>query len=92
MGADAGSIARLSRLLSEGSLDSNALGQRASEIAALMSRWQGEQGLPRSELIVLGVNLHAYYTAFETLLSEWRACSMRRSRQVPPGIEICCCR
>jgi hypothetical protein len=33
-----------------------------------MSRWQGEQGLPRSELIVLGVNLHAYYTAFETLL------------------------
>lgn len=68
MGADAGSIARLSRLLSEGGLDSSAMGERASEIAALMRRWQHEQGLPRSELIVLGVNLHAYYTAFETLL------------------------
>jgi hypothetical protein len=66
--ADAGSIARLSRLLADGALDARALDARQEEIAALLSR-SGQAAAPsRSELLVWGVNLHAYYTALETLL------------------------
>lgn len=55
MAADAGSIARLSRLLSEGRLDSSALGQRATEIASLLSRWQHDAGLPRLQIELPGL-------------------------------------
>jgi hypothetical protein len=68
MGADAGAIARLSRVLVDGRLDAKALDERQSEIASLLQVEQQGRVPTRSELLVLGVNLHAYYTALETLL------------------------
>jgi len=68
MGADAGAIARLSRLLVDGRVDAKALDERRNEIALLLEREQQGLVLSRSDLLVLGVNLHAYYTALETLL------------------------
>lgn len=66
MTGDAGTIARLSRLLADGTEDARALDERREEIGALLKR--AAAGLSREELLVLGVNLHAYYTALETLL------------------------
>jgi hypothetical protein len=63
---DAGAIARLSRLLADGAVDARALDERQTEIAGLLSR--APAGLSRSDLLVLAVNLHAYYTVLETLL------------------------
>jgi hypothetical protein len=68
MGADAGAIARLSRLLVDGRVDANALDERRNEIASLLEGEDRGRVLSRSDLLVLGVNLHAYYTALETLL------------------------
>jgi hypothetical protein len=64
MGADAGTIVRLSRLLVDGAIDTKALHDRHEEIASLLAQPEPS----RSDLLVLGVNLHAYYTALETLL------------------------
>lgn len=68
MGADAGTIVRLSRLLVDGAVDAKALHDRHDEIASLLTRQQRGAPPSRTDLLVLGVNLHAYYTALETLL------------------------
>jgi hypothetical protein len=63
---EAGAIARLSRLLADGAVDAVALDARAAEVEQLLSAG-ADPGLTRNELLILGVNLHAYYTALETL-------------------------
>jgi hypothetical protein len=80
---DAGAIARLSRLLADGAVDARALDERQTEIAGLLSR--APAGLTRSDLLVLAVNLHAYYTALETLLerAKWHSnCLVARACDV----------
>jgi len=59
MGADAGAIARLSRVLVDGRLDAKALDERRAEIASLLQGTEQGRVPSRSELLVLGVNLHA---------------------------------
>lgn len=61
-------ITRLSRLLADGTLEAEALHARHHEIRELLARSQRGGPMTRAELLVLGVNLHAYYTALETLL------------------------
>jgi hypothetical protein len=68
MAADAGAIARLSRVLADGAIDARALDAREREIAELLGRSGRGPSASRSDLLVLAVNLHAYYTALETLL------------------------
>ena len=41
---------------------------RAAEVAQLNDRWDKADGLGRPELVLLAVNLHGWYTAFETAL------------------------
>jgi hypothetical protein len=68
MAVEPGAIARLSRVIADGTIDAHALNARHDEIAALLSGRKHAPTRSRSELLVLGVNLHAYYTALETLL------------------------
>lgn len=67
MSHEAGAIARLSRLLADGAVDEAALNARATEVAQLIAAG-ATSTLTRNELLILGINLHAYYTALETLL------------------------
>jgi hypothetical protein len=66
--SDAGAIARLSRLRADVSVDARALDERAAELEGLMERARACGGLSRDDLLIVAVNLHAYYTAMETLL------------------------
>lgn len=58
-------LVRLTRLQAELRVDLVAIAARANETAALVVRWERDGSLPRSELIVAAVNLHAWYTAVE---------------------------
>lgn len=58
-------LVQLTRLQAELRVDLVAIAARADETAALVVRWEREGSLPRSELIVVAVNLHAWYTAVE---------------------------
>jgi hypothetical protein len=51
-------------LLVDGAIDTKALHDRHEEITSLLALPEPS----RSDLLVLGVNLHAYYTALKTLL------------------------
>jgi hypothetical protein len=53
MGADAGAIARLSRVLVDGRLDAKALDDRQTEIASLLQVEERGRVPTRSELLVL---------------------------------------
>jgi hypothetical protein len=65
---DAGALARLSRLRSEVAIDLSALEARAVEAEAIVIACPDPASMPRDKVIVLGVTLHAYYTALETLM------------------------
>jgi hypothetical protein len=58
-------LVRLTRLQAELRVDLAAIVARANETASLVARWEQDGSLPRSELIVVAVNLHGWYTAVE---------------------------
>ena len=58
-------LVRLRRLEAEVAADISALRAREAEIRDLTARWAADGRLGRSELIVVAVNLHGWYTALE---------------------------
>jgi hypothetical protein len=64
---EAGSRARLARLLRELAVDRAALGARATEVDELLRTWPPGAPIERVVLLAVTVNLHGYYTALETL-------------------------
>jgi hypothetical protein len=56
---------RLRRLQAELATEVSALRARELEVRDLLARWEHEGLLSRAELVLLAVNLHGWYTAFE---------------------------
>jgi len=61
-------LVRLRRLQAEVLVDANALRERQRETHELAARWDASGQLDRPELFLVAVNLHGWYTAFETVL------------------------
>ncbi|HVV48373.1 MAG TPA: hypothetical protein VHO06_01820 [Polyangia bacterium] len=61
-------LVRLRRLQAEIAVDTAALRERERETRDLATRWDAGGSIGRPELALLAVNLHAWYTAFESLL------------------------
>jgi hypothetical protein len=59
-------IVRLRRLEAELAVDVSGLRAREAEIRELVARWDVDGHLSRPELVLLAVNLHGWYTAFES--------------------------
>ena len=68
MVAEPEAVVRLTRLRTELAADCAAMKARASEVAQLSDQWDKSGSLGRPELVLLAVNLHGWYTAFETAL------------------------
>ena len=65
---EASTLTRLARLRREVARDLSALDARSGECASLLQSWNDASFISRAELTLVAVNLHAYYTALETLL------------------------
>jgi hypothetical protein len=61
-------LVRLRRLEAELGVERSALQGRWQETRELVARWDAEGRLGRPELVLIAVNLHGWYTAFETAL------------------------
>jgi hypothetical protein len=61
-------LVRLRRLQTEIAVDISALKERERETGDLVRRWDAAGSIGRPEVALLAVNLHAWYTAFESLL------------------------
>jgi hypothetical protein len=59
---------RLSRLATELAIDLEALHARHAEVSTLLDAAGRERPLGRTELLVVAVNLHGWYTCLETAL------------------------
>ncbi len=64
-GADADVFAGLAAMVVGLEGDRAALQNRAHEVQALSERWKQEGTLTRAELVLIAVNLHAWYTGLE---------------------------
>ncbi len=65
---DPGVLVRMRRLQAEIAVDAAALKDREREARDLTIRWDAVGSIGRPELALLAVNLHAWYTALESLL------------------------
>ena len=81
-------LVRLQRLQTEIAVDISALRERERETGDLVRRWDAAGSIGRPEVALLAVNLHAWYTAFESLLERWRVSWIRRFRRDRPGTTI----
>jgi hypothetical protein len=59
---------RLSRLATELAIDLEALRARHAEVSSVLDATERERPLTRTELLVVAVNLHGWYTGLETAL------------------------